>query len=111
MKINIDKDGDVFICRLKGEITFSNSPELRKSFIKLIDEQARKLILDLEKVTYMDSSGLATLVEILQKLKSSGGQLKLANLQEMVKSVFEITKLEQMFEFYPEARQAVESFK
>lgn len=110
MKMTTDREGDIFVCRLEGEIDFNNSPELRKSFIKLIEDQARKVILDLEKVTYIDSSGLATLVEMLQKLKNSSGRLKLANLQEKVKSVFEITKLEKIFEIYPQIQQAIESF-
>jgi anti-sigma B factor antagonist len=110
MKISADKKGDVFICRLEGEIDFNNSPELRKSFIELIESGAEKVILDLEKVIYVDSSGLATLVEMLQKLKNANGQLKLANLQEKVKSVFEITKLERIFEIYPQIQQAIDSF-
>lgn len=110
MKITTDKQDDIFICRLEGEIDFNNSPDLRKSFIKLIENQAKKVILDLEKVTYVDSSGLATLVEMLQKLKNSDGQLKLTNLQEKVRSVFEITKLEKIFEIYSQTQQAIESF-
>ncbi len=110
MKIITDKQGDVFICKLEGEIDFNNSPELRKSFIKLIENQAQKVVLDLEKVSYIDSSGLATLVEVLQKLKSSNGQLKLVNLQEKVRGVFEITKLEKLFEIYSQIQQAIESF-
>ncbi len=110
MKITTDKQGDIFICKLEGEIDFNNSPELRKSFIKLIENQARKIILDLEKVSYIDSSGLATLVEVVQKLKGSNGQLKLVNLQEKVRGVFEITKLEKLFEIYPQVQQAIESF-
>ena len=110
MKITTDKQGDIFICKLEGEIDFNNSSDLRKSFVKLIESQAQKVVLDLEKVTYVDSSGLATLVEMLQKLKSSNGQLKLAGLQEKVRSVFEITKLEKIFEIYPQVQQAVESF-
>ena len=72
MEVKIfEKDG-VIVFQVNGEININTSPELKKSFE---DKPSAKLVVDLEKVPYVDSSGLATLVEILKKTKSKGGRL------------------------------------
>ncbi|MGH7198820.1 MAG: STAS domain-containing protein [Candidatus Omnitrophota bacterium] len=90
---SFERDG-VMVFQVDGEINISTSPELKKLFEK---QPSKKLVVDLEKVSYIDSSGLATLVEILKKMKSQGGALGLAGLSEKVKSLFEITKLDKLF--------------
>ena len=90
---SFDKEG-VMVFVVAGEINISTSPELKKQFEK---QPAKKVVVDLEKVNYIDSSGLATLVEILKKTKSQGGSLGLSGLSDKVKSLFEITKLDKLF--------------
>lgn len=90
---SFDKDG-VMVFSVSGEINISTSPELKKEFEK---QPLKKVVVDLEKVSYIDSSGLATLVEILKKTKSQGGSLGLSGLSDKVKSLFEITKLDKLF--------------
>jgi anti-sigma B factor antagonist len=67
-------------------------------------------VVNLLNVAYVDSSGLATLVEAHQKIKSAGGKLKLTNLSPKVKGLFEITKLEKLFDIQPNEEEAVKSF-
>ena len=83
---------------ITGEINFDTSPVLRNTFIKLIGEKKNKVIINFNGVSYIDSSGLATLVELLQKIKSHSGVLRLCNINPKVKSVFEVTKLDKIFE-------------
>ena len=71
----------------------------------------KKLVVDLAKVNYIDSSGLATLVEMLKKMKSQGGSLGLAGMSEKVKSLFEITKLDKLFLVYNTQAEAVSRAK
>jgi anti-sigma B factor antagonist len=61
-------------------------------------------------VDYVDSSGLATLVEVLKKLRAYGGKLKLASLSEKVKGLFEITKLTKLFDIASDETSAIGSF-
>jgi anti-sigma B factor antagonist len=100
---SFERDG-VTVFQVGGEINISTSPELRKLFEK---QPSKKLIVDLEKVSYIDSSGLATLVEILKKIKSQGGTLGLAGMSEKVKSLFEITKLDKLFVISTNQQEAV----
>ena len=102
-----EQDG-VTILQVAGEINISTSPDLRKMFEK---NAGKKLVVDLAKVNYIDSSGLATLVEMLKKMKSQGGSLGLAGMSEKVKSLFEITKLDKLFLVYNTQAEAVSRAK
>ncbi len=104
---SFERDG-VMVYQVGGEINISTSPELKKLFEK---QPSKKLVVDLEKVSYIDSSGLATLVEILKKIKSQGGALGLAGMSEKVKSLFEITKLDKLFVISSNQQEALSRAK
>ena len=94
MEVKSSEKEGVVVFQVNGEINISTSPELKRLYEK---QPAKKLVVDLEKVSYIDSSGLATLVEILKKTRSQGGSLGLSGLSAKVKSLFEITKLDKLF--------------
>ena len=98
----------VLVFQVDGEINISTSPELKKQFEK---QPVKKVVVDLQKVSYIDSSGLATLVEILKRTKSQGGSLGLAGLSDKVKSLFEITKLDKLFLVFGSQAEAVSRVK
>ena len=104
MDVKRVEENGVAIFSVNGEINIGTSPELRKQFEK---SPAKKVVVDLEKVNYIDSSGLATLVEILKKTKSQGGSLGLAGMSDKVRSLFEITKLDKLFAIYADRNEAV----
>jgi len=110
MKITKTTQQDVVICHINGDIDINSSPGIRKTFAELTASQQKKVVINLAEVSYIDSSGLATLVEMLKKIKSYGGRLRLSNLADKVKGLFEITKLEKIFEIYETAEQAVVGF-
>ena len=102
-----EKEG-VAVFQINGEINISTSPDLKKQFEK---QALKKVVVDLEKVNYIDSSGLATLVEILKRTKSQGGSLGLSGLSDKVKSLFEITKLDKLFTILRTQDEAVSRVK
>lgn len=110
MVIKDKKAGDIIVLAVDGEINFNSSPDFRKAFLKVLDSNAHKVIVNLGGVGYVDSSGLATLVEAHQKIKNTGGKLKLVKLTPKVKSLFEITKLEKLFEIFSNEEDALKSF-
>ena len=83
---------------VSGEIDMNTSPKLRDILKSAIAQNMKKITVDLSKVTYMDSSGIATLVECLQALMSKKGRLTLKAMQAEVKAVFEIAHLTEVFE-------------
>ncbi len=110
MNIKIEKSSDVAICAITGEVNINNSPELRKAFDALISQDEKKVVVDLASVSYIDSSGLATLIEMFQRLKKVEGDLKLSQMDEKVKSLFEITKLDKLFKIYNSKEEAIKDF-
>ena len=97
MKINHRQQNKVEIFELDGEVDFHSSPELREKLQVSVQKQADKILVSLKKVRYIDSSGLATFVEALQKIKRYNGLLVLSELAPAVLSVFEIAKLDGVF--------------
>lgn len=98
MKINVKENKEVWVLEVSGEIDFHTSRELREKFQEVLAKKCSKLLVNLKKVTYVDSSGLATFVEVLQRMSHSGGKLVLTGLTPAVKGVFEIAKLDSLFE-------------
>ena len=86
---------------LKGEIDLHVSPSVTASLNAMIEKKPRRLVVDLSEVTYIDSAGLAGLIEAMQKVEGYGGRFLLAGLQETVRSIFEISRLDQVFQIFP----------
>ena len=89
--------GNAVVVRPMGEIDLSRAPSLRVQLAELQQQRPAKLIIDLEDVPYMDSSGVATLVEAMQTARRSNTQLVLCAMQEKVRSIFEIARLDMVF--------------
>ena len=100
----------LFVCYVEGEIDINTAPDLKKHFEKILSKKAPKLVVNFSKVTYVDSSGLATLVEVLKMMRSYGGKMRLSNLSPKIKSLFEITKLEKLFDIAPDEAKAISDF-
>jgi anti-sigma B factor antagonist len=85
------------ILDVDGEVDLSTSPRLRVLVLAEIGPGRASLLLDLGGVTYMDSSGLATLVEALQLSRAHGGALALYGLSDQVRRIFELSQLHKVF--------------
>lgn len=110
MKITKELKADIVVCRVEGEINIDTSPEMRKVFDEFIRNNTKKIIIDFTAVSYIDSSGLATLIELLQRLKKIDGKFRIFGLSSKVKSVFEITKLSKLFEIFDTEEDALADF-
>ena len=89
----------------------SNAPEIKDIIQKLIEAQKYNVIINLEKVSYIDSSGIGALISSLSNLKKYQGGLKIINVYASVKKVFELTKLTSFFEIYESEGEALAKFK
>lgn len=110
IKKRTNKDKDIEIVEIFGEVDLYSSPELRSTLIELTGKKHKHILVDLENVKYMDSSGVATLVEALQQVGKYSGKLKLANLRDAVKDVFELSRLDKVFDIYVSVEAAENSF-
>ena len=92
---------------LKGEIDLHVSPSVTASLNQMIEKKPERMVVDLSDVTYIDSAGLAALIEAMQKVEGYGGRFLLAGLQETVRSIFEISRLDQVFQIFPDVDAAL----
>ena len=99
--------GQAVVLVLAGEISMDCSATLRNRIRDLLGDNPPVLVVDMTEVEFMDSSGLGTLVEALRWSRKNGGQLKLVGLTENVRSVFEISRLETVFEIYDTEAEAL----
>ena len=95
------------VLQLEGEIDLHVSPEVAQSLRTIIETKPKLLVVDLAKVTYFDSSGLAVLIDAMQKIQEHGGRFALANVQESVRHIFEIARLDQVFQIFPDVDSAL----
>ena len=101
----LSQDG-IEVISLSGDIDLQYSPQLRRLLQAKANQRVPALLLDFTEVKYIDSSGLATLVEYYQKSRSYSGQIALAALSTRVKSVFELVRLTEIFAIYASVAEA-----
>jgi anti-sigma B factor antagonist len=92
---------------LEGEIDLHVSPRVAGALGAMIEQKPQRLVVDLSKVTYIDSSGLAVLIEGMQNVEAYGGKFILAGLQDNVRPIFEIARLDQVFIIFPHVDAAL----
>jgi anti-sigma B factor antagonist len=104
--------GDVRVLDWSGRITHGEETiALRQALRDLVQEGARKIVLNLGGVNYIDSSGIGELVAAYTSVTNLGGQLKLLNLTKRIRELLAITKLLTVFDVYDSESAAVASFK
>jgi anti-anti-sigma factor len=92
---------------LEGEIDLHVSPEVAEALRTMTVKMPARVVVDLTRVTYLDSSGLAVLIEAMQNVQEYGGKFAVAGVQESVKHIFEIARLDQVFQIFPTVDEAL----
>jgi anti-sigma B factor antagonist len=111
MEINRRENGDIVIFDINGEIDLYNAPEIKDKIKEEMNKNKVNIIINLDKVSYIDSSGIGVLISSLSNLKKVGGALKLINVYASVRKVFELTKLTSFFDIYDSESDALAAFK
>ena len=111
MQITERTEENIPIISITGDIDLESSPKLREFLKPKAAQKTPRLLLDFAGVNYIDSSGLATLIEYFQAVQGFNGKLALAALSPRVKNVFEIVRLEQIFSLHPDVPSALAALK
>ncbi len=110
MALEVSRQGDVTTVVLKGRIDATVAPDIEQELLVLISSGSRRLVTVLSDVTFISSAGLRSLVSALKQAKRENGDLRLADMGDRVKEVFEITGLSTIFRIFPSRDAAVESY-
>ena len=92
--INIDTDNTIPVVTVQGELDIYTCPQLRKTLTDIIDKGTRKFILNLDKVNYIDSTGLGTIAHSARSIENESGNIFIICSKHQVKKIFEISGLE-----------------
>ena len=92
---------------LKREIDLHVSPAVTQSLNAITEEKPERIVIDLSRATYIDSAGLAALILAMQKVQAFGGKFFLAGLDETIRSIFETSRLNQIFQIFPDVDAAL----
>jgi anti-sigma B factor antagonist len=95
---------------VEGQLIVANRQDLKQIVQDALDTGARKFVIDFGPTAYIDSSGLGALVSINKKVRESDGELRLAGLNEDLRSLFELTKLDTLFTITGSAPEALAGF-
>jgi len=103
------KEVDSFpVVELKGEIDLSTSPAFKEKLYEIVESGKKDLVIDLNGLDFMDSTGLGVLVAVLKKTSLQGGTVRLVCNKRKIVKVFAITGLDKVFSIYDNLRQCLD---
>ncbi len=103
-------DNGVTVVRVEGQLIVGNRQELKDLVGRALDAGERKFLIDFAAAGYIDSSGLGALVALSRRVRDAGGELRLSGLNEDLRSLFELTKLDTLFAIADTPEQALANF-
>ena len=111
MQIAFEKVGDVAVAAVPvEELDASNAGEFKRDIAPLLETHT-KIVLDLSRVRFVDSSGLGAFISCLRKLNAKGGDLKLSGMSKQVRAVFELVRMHRVFDILATKDEAVRAFE
>jgi anti-sigma B factor antagonist len=92
---------------LQGDIDLHVSPAITASLNAMIKKKPERIVIDLSRTTYIDSAGMAALILAMQDVEAYGGKFFLSGLQETIRSILEISRLDRIFRIVPDVDAAL----
>jgi anti-sigma B factor antagonist len=110
MSFRTSKQNGVTVVDVDGQLIVGNRQELKQKVLEELEGGERKFLIDFTNTGYIDSSGLGVLVSLSKKIREQGGELRLANLNEDLRTLFELTKLDTLFSIADSRDAALSAF-
>jgi anti-sigma B factor antagonist len=110
MSFRTSKQSGVTVVDVDGQLIVGNRQELKQKVLEELEGGERKFLIDFTNTGYIDSSGLGVLVSLSKKIREQGGELRLANLNEDLRTLFELTKLDTLFNIADSRDAALSAF-
>jgi anti-sigma B factor antagonist len=103
----VDWSDEAAIVEVTGDVDLNRSPALQQALLELVEKNPSRIVIDLSGVGYMDSSGVASLVKLLSRVRRKDVSLSLVGLTDRVRNIFEITRLDSVFEIHDTREEAL----
>lgn len=108
MSFTVAETDGVTMVDVEGQLIVGNRQELKQKVLEELEGGARKFVVDFQQTGYIDSSGLGVLVSLSKKIREKGGELRLSGLNEDLRTLFELTKLDTLFRITDTKEEALQ---
>jgi anti-sigma B factor antagonist len=110
MGFQVSQEGDITVVDVDGQLIVGNRQELKQRVLDELEKGGRKFLVDFTETGYIDSSGLGVLVSLSKKIREVGGELRLSTLNEDLRTLFELTKLDTLFRIADSRQDGLTAF-
>ena len=110
MSFTIQRHQDIVIVEVDGQLIVGNRQDLKQRVLDELANGTTRVLVDFARAGYIDSSGLGVLVSLAKRLRDEGGELKLCNLNDDLRTLFELTKLDTLFSIADTRERALDRF-
>jgi len=110
MSFSVERAGAVTVVTVNGELTVANRGGLRETVLAQLAGGGETFLIDFASTGYIDSSGLGVLVSLSKRIREKGGRLRLAGLNQDLRTLFELTKLDALFQISENRAAALAEF-
>ena len=100
MSFTVIRERDALVVEVDGQLVVSNRQAFKQVVLDEVEQGARVIVVDFARSAYIDSSGLGALVSLGKRIREAGGDLRLAGLNEDLRTLFELTRLDALFPLY-----------
>ena len=100
MSFTVVKEGDSLVIDVEGQLVVTNRQEFKQVVLDEVERGARSFVVDFTRTAYIDSSGLGALVSLGKRIREAGGDLRLSGLNEDLRTLFELTRLDALFPLF-----------
>lgn len=107
MGFSVVKQDGVTVVDVEGQLIVGNRQELKQKLLEELEGGERKFVIDFANTGYIDSSGLGVLVSLSKKIREQSGELRLSSLNEDLRTLFELTKLDTLFRIADSKEEAL----
>ena len=111
MTIKLKKNNNIYVIELDGELDLYNAYKVKTLYAKMAEKGINSIILDLENLDYLDSSGLGSMIYIFSDLKNHDGKMSLCHLNGAPKNLIQMTRLDKLFLIADTIEESVEQVK
>ena len=110
MLMSVKTANDVMVLEFEGKLDTQTSPDAQRELTRLVEEGARKILVDFDKLDYVSSAGLRVLLTTAKQLNAENGELRICCLNELVSDVFDISGFITIFKVFASASEALKEF-